>query len=210
MANYVYVTKKEVQATKKEVMQLIHKAQNEVRDKFTFSYQFIGSSSRNMVTMLENGNEGYDLDVNIRVNDEDEDYSASEIKHILMRAFNKYVNCYDYDYSEDSKRVFTIKVKDRENSRILHSVDFAVVYDCDDGRQQYIHFNKKQNTYEWQYQGKGFYQLKEKEEWITKHGLKNELNDVYLHNKNANKDSNKKSRSIYAESVSQVCRNNGY
>ena len=65
-----------------------------------------------------------------------------EIKEILIKGFNKYSRYFSYDYCEDSKRVITIKVKDQENSRILHSCDFAIVYDCSNGRQQYIRYNK--------------------------------------------------------------------
>ena len=31
-------------------MELIHKVQDEVRDNFTFQYEFVGSVQRNMVT----------------------------------------------------------------------------------------------------------------------------------------------------------------
>ena len=121
-----------------------------------------------------------------------------------MNGFNRYNHLFDYDYCEDSKRVITIKVKDRRNSRILHSCDFAVVYDCDNGRQQYIHFNKKQQTYEWQYQPKGFYRLTEKMEAIKEAGYWQKVKELYIDKKNNNTDPNKKSRSIFAETIAQV------
>jgi len=207
MSDFKYVTKKEYQPVKNELIELINLVQDEVREYFTFRYDFIGSASRNMITRDEDSNVGYDFDVNIRVNDEEEDYTAKEIKQILMNGFNRYNHLFKYDYCEDSKRVITIKVKDRRNSRILHSCDFAVVYDCNDGRQQYIHFNKSQQTYEWQYQPKGFYRLSEKIEAIKEAGHWQDVRDLYIDKKNNNTDPDKKSRSIFAETVAQVYKN---
>lgn len=207
MSDFKYVTKKEYQPVKKELIELINLVQDEVREYFTFRYDFIGSASRNMITREKNSTVGYDFDVNLRVNDDEENYSAKEIKQILINGFNRYNHLFDYDYCEDSKRVITIKVKDRKNSRILHSCDFAVVYDCEDGRQQYIHFNKNQQTYEWQYQPKGFYKLPEKMEAIKEAGYWQEVRDLYIEKKNNNNDPNKKSRSIFAETITQVYNN---
>lgn len=124
-------------------MELIHKVQDEVRDNFTFQYEFVGSVQRNMVTWDVKSNIGFDFDVNIIVNDDDEKFDAEKIKNILMCAFNKYARKYGYDFCEDSTRVFTIKVKDRKNFRIRHSCDFAVVNDYGDNQQEYIRYNKK-------------------------------------------------------------------
>ncbi len=208
MHDYKYVPRSEWMPAKKELIELINMVQDEVRDNFTFRFDFIGSASRNMITRDVKGNIGYDFDVNIRVNDPDEEYTAQEIRNILKNGFDKYSKYFNYDYAEDSTRVLTIKVKDRKNARILHSCDFAVVFDCSDGRQQYIRFNKNQRSYSWEYQPDGYYQLSEKEEWCLEKGLKNEIKRRYLQNKNNNCDPNKKSRSIYAETVNQVYNEN--
>lgn len=100
--------------------------------------------------------------------------------------------------------------KDRKNSRILHSVDFAFVndYEDDDGYdcQEYIHYNKKQNTYSWSEQSQGFYMLPERFQWIKGNGLKDELDALYIRKKNNNDDPNKHSRSLFAEAVN-ACYN---
>lgn len=204
MHNFRYVTKREYLPVKKDLIKIINQVQDIVRNDFTFRFDFIGSASRNAITIDEGSNTGYDFDVNIRVNDDDENYNPQEIKSILINAFNRVVGNYGYDYGEDSKRVITIKVKDKDNSRILHSCDFAVVYDCSDGRQQFIYFNKSQKTYEWQYQPKGFYKLEEKMQKIKNNYFWNELKDLYLLKKNKNEDTKKKSRSIWAESVNEI------
>ena len=204
MKKFEYVSKKEYGPAKEDLVELIHLVQDEVREYFTFRYDFIGSASRNMITREVNGNVGYDFDVNIRVNDPNEDYSAEELRIMLMNGFNKHNNKFKYDYVEDSSRVVTIKVKDRKNSRIMHSCDFAIVFDCSDGRQQYVRFNKNQQSYSWEYQPKGFYQLDERVADIKKHGYWQEVRDIYLEKKCRNTDQNKKSRSIFAETVKEV------
>ena len=213
MKDFEYVTKKEYLPVKNELIELINLVQDEVRDKFTFRFDFIGSASRNMITRDKKTNTGYDFDVNIRVNDEDNEYSAKEIRRILKDGFDKHSKKFQYDYAEDSKRVLTIKVKDRKNSKILHSCDFAVVNDYTDNqgndRQEFIYFNKKQNTYEWQEQPEGFYMLDEKIGWIKENDLWQEVRDSYIERKNSNNDPNKKSRSIFAETVAAVFNDNG-
>ena len=208
MRNFEYVTKREYLPVKKDLIKLITLVKKEVSDYFDFNFSFIGSVKTNTITREINSNIGYDFDVNLRVNDEYENFSAKEIKKILMNGFNKYNYLFSYDYCEDSKRVITIKVKDRNNSRILHSCDFAIVYDCSDGRQQYIRFNKNQNSYSWEYQPKGFYQLEERKELIKQAGLWQEVRDLYLYKKNNNVDINKKSRSIFAETINEIYKQN--
>ncbi len=207
MSDFRYVTKATYSDAMEDLKSLIHRVQDEVRDKFTFRYDFIGSVARNMVTMDYDSNVGYDFDVNIRVNDDDENYTAEDIKRILKNAFDKFNHLFKYDYSEDSTRVLTIKVKDTQHSKILHSADFAVVYDCSDGRQQYIHFNKKQQSYGWQYQPKSYYELDERITLIKKHNLWQEVRDLYIYKKN-NNFIGKKSRALFAETVNDIIQQN--
>ena len=214
MHNFQYVTEKQLSPAKQDLIQIIRSVQNLVRQDFTFRFDFVGSVERNMVTYDVGTNVGYDFDVNIQVNDEECKFSAKEIKTKIMDALNKVAPRFGYDNAEDSTRVITIKVKDRQNSRILHSCDFAIVnnYIDYDGskRQEYIHFNKKQKKYTWQEQPQGFYLLDEKAEWIKDIGYWNDLRKLYLDKKNRNNDPNKHSRSIYAETVHEICQRYGY
>lgn len=210
MYNFSYATKNELKPFKREIIELIHLVQNELRNDFTFQYEFIGSEKRNIVTYDKKNNIGFDFDINLSINDDDENYNAGEIKHMLMNAFNKFSHEYKYDYCEDSTRVFTIKVKDRNHSRILHSCDFAVVNNYGDNQQEYIRFNKKQKSYTWEEQPKGFYALPEKEEFCKENSLWDIVRKKYLQNKNSNTDKNKKSKSIYADTIHNVCQQYGY
>ena len=210
MHHFEYVSKSKITPIKKELIQLICCVQNEVRNQFTFQYEFVGSVKRNMVTCDMGSNIGFDFDINILVNDDDEEYCAKDIKNILMRAFNKFAYKYRYDSREDSTRVFTIKVKDTKHSRVLHSCDFAVVKSCDDFRKKYIRLNKKSNIYTWEKQSSHYYSLPPKIEFCKDHSLWGIVRDTYIRKKNLNSDKNKKSRSIFAETINQVCQQNGY
>lgn len=214
MKNFKYVTVEQLSPVKKDLVQIIHSVQNQIRQDFTFQFYFVGSVERNMVTYDVKSNIGFDFDVNIHVNDDECRFSAKEIKTKIRLALNKVAPHYGYDNAEDSTRVLTIKVKDKQNSRILHSCDFAIVNDYVDDYgnkcQEYIHFHKRKNRYSWQEQPKGFYLLDEKAEWIKDCGFWQDVRDLYLDKKNHNSDQHKHSRSIYAETIHEICQKYGY
>ena len=210
MHDFKYVTKNEAKPVKEELYQILYEVQNIVRDYFTFSFTPVGSSKRNMITYDTKSNIGFDFDFNVEVNDDDQRFNPKEIRTILRNAIDRVAPRYGYKYCEDSTRVLTIKKVNTFSSRIIHSCDFAIVYNCKDGRQQYIRYNKADNTYSWEYQGKGFVGLEKKIEWLKKNKLWEELTDYYIFKKNNNNDTNKHSRSIFAESVNEMCMKNGY
>lgn len=206
MYHYQYVNKQDLAPIKNQIISMIHDVQDELRKHcFTFQYDFIGSVKRNIVTYDPSSNIGFDFDVNIEVNDDNEEYTAKEIKIILMNTFDKYGHKYWYCHCEDNTRVFTVKVKDRENSRIVHSCDFAIVNNYGKNNQQYIRHNKTKNSYEWTEQPIGFYKLANKIEFCKDQKLWNDVRDLYLEKKNFNTDPNKKSRSIFAETINEIC-----
>lgn len=209
MHEFRYVTRKELKPIRKDVENLIHDVQDDIRDNFTFQYKFIGSVSRNMVTYDTKSNIGFDFDINIMVNDDEERYSAKEIKYILMKGFNKYVRKYNFDPCEDSTRVITIKVKDTVNSKIIHSCDFAIVNDYSDNQQKYIRFDKH-GHYSWAEQPGGFYQLPDKVEFCKNNGLWQSVRDLYIQKKNKSDVPSKKSRAIFAETIHEICQQKGY
>ena len=213
MHDFEYVPNQEWEPIRDELFKIIHRLQDEVRDEFTFQYHIVGSSKRKMITRDRNSNTGFDFDVNIEVNDPDENYSAEEIRNILHKGLDRVINPYGYsifgyDYTEDSTRVLTIKVKDKTNSRILHSCDFCIIYECGDGRQQYIRYNKKQNSYSWEYQPKGYMELSAKIEWVKEQGLWQQVRKYYLYKKNINDNPNKHSRTIFAETIHEIWQKN--
>jgi len=124
MREYEYVTKEEYGPVKRNLIELINTVQNELRDDLTFSFKFVGSSSRNMITREVNGNQGYDFDVNLEVN-RHEEYTPSEQKHLFMNAFNLTTSRYGFGACKDSSSVITIKVVDLwkpSRCRKLHNI----------------------------------------------------------------------------------------
>ena len=210
MHDFRYVAKNEAKPIREELYQLLYEVQDLVRDYFTFKFTTVGSSSRNMITYDANSNIGFDFDINIEVNDDDENFEPKEIREIVRNAINRTASRYGYKNCEDSTRVLTIKKVDTSHSRIIHSCDFAIVYNCGDGRQQYIRFNKDNNYYSWEYQGKGFVGLEKKMDWLKRENLWGELQDYYIYKKNCNDNSDKHSRSIFAESINEMSQKNGY
>lgn len=80
MHDFRYVSRKEAQPIKDEMYQIVYEVQNLVRDNFTFNFTLIGSSSRNMITYDAKSNIGFDFDINIEVNDDDENFEPKEIR----------------------------------------------------------------------------------------------------------------------------------
>ena len=208
MHDFQYVTKKTASPVKEELLQLIHEVQDEVRKKFTFRYDFIGSSSRNMITQDLNSNIGFDFDVNFEVNDDEQKYTPKDIRLTIKRAIDKVAPKYGYSPCEDSTRVLTIKKIDHERSKIIHSCDIAMVksFTNADGveDQKYIRFEKKQNQYVWALQPRPFVGLDEKIDWLKENSLWGETRDYYIEKKNNNTDLNKHSRSIFAEAINEM------
>lgn len=210
MHDFRYVEKEIAKPLMNDLKNMLHEVQDFVRVDFTFNFYPVGSYKRNMVTYDAKSNVGFDFDINIEVNDKDENYSAEEIRNILRNAINKVAWKYGYKHCEDSTRVLTIKKVNTLTSRIIHSCDFAIVNNCNDGRQQYIRFNKENRYYSWEYQGKGFENLEKKYKWLKNNGFTKELRDYYIDKKNLNNDPDKHSRSIFAETVNELCQKKGY
>ena len=89
MQKYTYLSKREKNSYQEISKQIIHKVQDNLRSQFTFRYDFIGSSKYNLVTFCENSKP--DLDCDIQVNDEKENFSAENIIDLLINSFNKYL-----------------------------------------------------------------------------------------------------------------------
>lgn len=209
MHDFHYVTKKESAPVKADLIKLIHKVQDIVRDEFSFQYEFIGSSRRNMITYDTKSNIGFDFDVNLFVNDDEGNYTPKQIRTIIKNAIDKVAPNHGYDYCEDSTRVLTIKQKDYKRSKILHSCDFAIVFNRKNG-QQYIRYNKDTRNYTWEFQGDGFEALPKKISWLKNNNLWETLKNYYIEKKNRNNNPNKHSRSIFAESVNEICQQYEY
>lgn len=199
MYHFKYVPRTKYLPLKKEIIELIKEVQNRVRDKFTFQFEFIGSTKRNMITEDVRSNIGFDFDVNLTVNN-DKNYTPKKIRTILRTALTNVLQKYGYDRCEDSTRVITIVKISTKNSSILHSCDFAIVKG-----NKYIRFDKKEKAYVWASQPKDFINLDKKAKELRKDSeIWKVVKEKYLKKKNENKNPNKHSRSLYAETINEV------
>ena len=213
--DFHYISKRDPQIVEayNDLMALLKEVRKELKKDYTFQHKIVGSYARNMITYDAKGNTGYDFDVNIYPNDDDNTIKPKDMKLKLKAALNKYGKVHGFAPTEDSTRVLTLKVKDQKHSRIVYSVDFCIVndYTDDDGEdcQEYIHFNKKQKTYEWQEQSYGYCMLPDKIQWCKDNQLWQQVTELYIEKKNENDDPNVHSRTIFANTVHQVCQQNG-
>ena len=198
----------------KDILNMFKEVKNLVRKKFTFRFYVVGSYKRNMITYDAKSNVGYDFDFNIEVIDGNGRYTPKQLKDILRNAIGTVCVKYGYDFPEDSTRVLIIKMKDRKNSSILHSCDFAIVnnYIDDDGYegQEYIHYDKSHRNYTWCEQPDGYYMMPDKIDWIKENDLWNIMRDLYIKKKNKNNNPNMHSRTIFAITVHETCQRYGY
>lgn len=213
--DFRYVSKKDPRLRRvfADAVQLIRETQDAVRGQFTFQYRVRGSYSRNMVTYDAKSNTGYDLDFDLIIHDTEETCTPEKIKKILQKAMGKIARQHGYDFPEDSTRVLTLKCKDRENARILHSIDFAVIreYADEEGgtRRECIRYDKKRNRYFWNEQPSGESDLPEKIQRLKAGGQWNELRAYYLDKKNRNEDQRLHSRQLFAMAVNEMLQRSG-
>jgi hypothetical protein len=214
--DFQYISKRDSQVSDAydDLMQILRKVRSELKKEFTFQHKVVGSYSRNMITYDKKGNTGFDFDVNICPNDNEGSFKAKDLKLKFKAALDKYSAEFSFSPAEDSTRVLTIKVKNKKHSRIVYSVDFCIVndYTDDDGdaQQEYIRHNKNQKSYEWCQQPDGYYMLPEKIQWLKDNRLWQQVTELYITNKNNNNDEHIHSRTIFANTVHEVCQRNGY
>ena len=199
MHDFRYVPRTEYQPLKNQIILILNEVQVELRDDFTFQYHFIGSTKRKMIMRDMKSNIGFDFDVDLTVNDDEEDYDPDEIRNILRNAITKVSRRYGFTKCEDSTRVITIKMTNPWRSTIEHSCDFAIVYG-----NQYIRFNKGTQTYTWEYQSKNHNDIEKRADILKKNGYWDEVRTVYLDKKNCNTNPDKHSRSLYFETINEV------
>lgn len=216
MPEFEYVSRREAQPIKKEVIALIHKVQDYVRKDFTFGYRFVGNSTgdRNMITREKDGNKGFDFNVDLIPNVDNDKYTAAEIATILftaidhcmrIAALNKQMEKYGEIVIDDLENVFTIKVIDRADSKTEHSCDFKIIRTLCKRKEQYkqcIYVDKILGVRRWEISLD--YDIEKRLQLIKDHDLSSELRDRYLSNKNQNKIPTKKSREIFSETVNSI------
>lgn len=208
---YEYVKRNEYQSIRLELERIIQKTHQYMRKEYnlTFQHKLIGSGSKHLVTRIKGGNKGFDFDYNFIIPHPGEGYywKADVIKSQFTEALKFALKGTKYSNPNDSTSAITIKVVDRNNSRILHSCDFAIIYyseDDDFNGYYYLKNWKKHGRYSFE-QRLASSNVNEKLDYILsfQNGW-NIIREEYLKLKNANKDINKKSFVLYLETINNV------
>ncbi|MCH5250503.1 MAG: hypothetical protein J1E98_11240, partial [Lachnospiraceae bacterium] len=115
--DFHYISKEDPKVVKAygEILNVLEEVQDLVREEFTFRFDVVGSYKSNMITYDAKSNVGYDFDIDIEVNDSSK-YPPKKLKNMLQKAIGDVCTKYGYDYPENSTRVLTIKMKNREES----------------------------------------------------------------------------------------------
>lgn len=209
---FEYVPKSEYQPFKLEVDEILKSIQRDLRENgiLTFQFNLIGSAKRKLITRVENGNQGFDLDYNIVIQRifNNRYKNAKLLKQKFIDLFNKYFDD-SYDYSEDSTSVITIKKLNAQRNKIICSVDIAIVsyYEDEEGmeRQKYIRFDKNSGNYSWALR-KVATNHRHVEDLIKEKNLWEDVKVLYLNNKN--KEPKKESRIVYYQTLETIYRRN--
>lgn len=209
---FEYVPKSEYQPFKLEVDEILKSIQRDLKENgiLTFQFNLIGSAKRKLITRVENGNQGFDLDYNIVIQRifNNRYKNAKLLKQKFIDLFNKYFDD-SYDYSEDSTSVITIKKLNAQRNKIICSVDIAIVsyYEDEEGmeRQKYIRFDKNSGNYSWALR-KVATNHRHVEDLIKEKNLWEDVKVLYLNNKN--KEPKKESRIVYYQTLETIYRRN--
>ena len=208
---YEYVTKAEYKPLKAEATRILQKMQSQLKKKFPFSFQLVGSGKRHLVTRIKNGNKGFDLDYNLILDDDCYDYDAKEVKNRFINAMKNALKDSRFHFSnpKDSSSVITFQSVDRKNSKIKYGCDFAIIcytYDEDSNLDgyNYLKNDKKSGNYIW-----NFRPIKYDPEELVEKICEYEngwdcVRKEYLRLKNCNIKNEKRSYDIYREAVNNV------
>jgi hypothetical protein len=204
---YEFVPKSELKPVKAKIDSIIRKLQLLIKqDGVTFESIIVGSAKKHLVTRIVDGNKGFDFDYNFSLKKCPDDLSPKDIKTLFINKLNIVLKDSRYKNAENNTQAMTIKVIDSKNSKVFHSCDFAIVNDYEEEGeffQEILIFNKLNGTYFWNKRpfGKNY---SSKLSNLLSNGLWFELKEEYLHLKNTNNDSEKKSYQLYLEAINNV------
>ncbi len=204
---YEFVPKSELNPVKDQVEGIIKMLQDSMRVfGVTFTFKLVGSGGKNLVTRVVNGNTGFDFDYNLGIQ-KDGDLSAKDLRLKVKRELERLLQGTGYSTVSSGKQSMTFKFIDHDNSRIVHSCDFALVNDyideVGDSIQEILIWQREDDTYIW---NKRPYAKNHSDKLsnLKANGLWQEVKDEYLKIKNNNQDKEKKSFSLFFEAINNV------
>ena len=204
---YEFVPKSELNPVKDQVEVIINALQDSMRVfGVTFTFKLVGSGGKHLVTRVINGNTGFDFDYNLGIQ-KDGDLSAKDLRLKVKLELERILQGTGYSTVSSGKQSMTFKFIDHDNSRIVHSCDFALVNDyvddVGDSIQEILIWQREDDTYIW---NKRPYAKNHSDKLsnLKANGLWQEVKDEYLKIKNNNQDREKKSFSLFFEAINNV------
>lgn len=226
---YEFVPKSEYAPVKQKICSCLSRAVEILKEKEIYvTYSFVGSSNRNgeaFITRIKGGNKGFDFDINLYVEcpSKNKFWKADYLRQEIYQAIDECFSRIGYDHPEDRTSVIRIKVKDRDNSRIIHSVDFAIFQDFYNNNEIIQKYSRKisNGQYTWELRGGKNSEADDKLEWLQENigddgddnfdysygeglTLSDNLKNEYLKLKNNNEDENKASFQLYFEAIANI------
>lgn len=208
---YEYVKKSEYAPAQKEIEEIIKRLQREIRGKYGLKFQFklIGSGQNHLITRVCKGNSGYDFDYNLIISPPGKGgyHKADVLKQQFMNSLKTALKGTQYSFPKNSTSAITIKVIDRNNKKICHSCDLAIIYYGNNGENKgyyYLKNNKKRDLYEFVFRILNYDVDKKVMEICKENNGWNYIRDEYLKLKNINEGKEKRSFSIYIEAVNNI------
>lgn len=207
---YEYVSKAEYQPVREKLEKIIWNVHHYMSANYgvTFQHRLIGSGKRHLITRVKNGNKGFDFDYNFIVSDSiARSWCPKELKTCFIDALSKTIRGTIYENPNDSTSAITLKVVDRKNKIIIHSCDFAIIYnELNDAKNEYYclinHKPFGRYSFEKRNHSKN---IDDKVDRIRQeNGGWEMIKTEYLKLKNNNQDENKHSYSLYVEAVNNV------
>jgi hypothetical protein len=153
-----------------------------------------------------NGNTGFDFDYNLGIQ-KDGDLSSRVLRLRVKSQLENILSETGYSTVSSGKQSMTFKFIDHENSRVIHSCDFAIVNDYEDENgdsiQEILIWQRENDSYVWNKRpfAKNH---SDKVSNLKANGLWQEVKDEYLRIKNNNQDNEKKSFSLFFEAINNV------
>ena len=205
---YEFVPKKEYMPIRNELENIIKKVQKILKDidrDQTFQFQLIGSGKRHLITKIKNGNEGYDFDYNLIMND-NFNWKPS-VRENFFNALQKSIVGTRFNKIENSTSVITIKQVSKKNKKVIVGCDFSIVYypeENDSGYYKYSRLNKERNNYTWEIRNVSRFNDDKLKELLDNYdNIWQNIKDEYLKLKENNKQ-NKHSFILYHEAINNV------
>lgn len=202
-----YVNKKELREAREQFNIWINEVQKDIKKehKITFSYNPIGSGSRNMVIRKCNEN-FFDLDFQIIIQSIPNNYDGcKKLKYLFIHTFDKF-KPENFGSCEDSTQALTVK-----NSNKKYGFDIIITR-YDEENNFYILYNKKNTNnannkdYEWE-KRKDMNKYHERLNLVKGSEMWEYLRKVYKKKRHKYKDDkDKKSYQILNESVVETLK----